>query len=98
MKVCNWCLSEFKPNVSYQIYCCSECRENATKEKVSEKYKLKRRHKLSKKIRYCSNDCGTLLSIYNDSVVCGKCSINQKEVNRMLRELKGLIEYEKFSE
>ena len=96
MKACDWCSEEFSPNVSYQIYCSSDCREKATKEKVSEKYKIKRRSKLSKKRRVCSNGCGTVLSMYNDSEICGKCSVNQKEVSRMLRELKGLIEYERF--
>lgn len=96
MKICDWCSGEFEPNVSYQIYCSPACREAATKEKVNDKYKQKRRQKLSQKTRYCSNGCGTLLSMYNDSSFCGKCLVDQKQVNRMLRELKGLIEYERF--
>lgn len=98
MKNCDWCSGEFQPNVSYQIYCSPECRELATKDKVSEKYKAKKRQKLSQKERRCSNGCGTLLSIYNESSYCSKCLIDQKQVNRMLKELKGLIEYEKFEE
>lgn len=96
MKTCDWCSEEFRPNVSYQIYCSIECRELATKEKVNEKYRIKRRQKLSQKERRCSNGCGTLLSIYNESSFCSKCQIDEKTVNRMLRELKGLIEYERF--
>jgi len=96
MKICDWCSGEFKPNVSYQIYCSSECRQLSTKEKIGNKYKKKRREKLSRKTRYCSNDCGTVLSIYNDESYCGKCVVDEKQVNRMLRELKGLIEYERF--
>lgn len=96
MKVCNWCLEEFNPNVSYQIYCSPECRELATKEKVSEKYRIKRRKKLSQKNRRCANNCGTLLSVYNETGMCSSCEVDPKKVNRTLRELKGLIEYEKF--
>jgi hypothetical protein len=98
MKICDWCSGEFQPNVSYQIYCSVECRELATKNKVNEKYRIKRRQKLSQKQRKCANNCGTVLSIYNESSYCSKCMIDQKQVNRMLRELKGLIEYEKFEE
>jgi hypothetical protein len=98
MKNCDWCSSDFKPNVSYQIYCSSECRVLATKNKVNEKYRIKKRQKLSQKERRCSNGCGTLLSIYNESSCCSKCAVDQKQVNRMLKELKGLIEYEKFEE
>lgn len=98
MKVCDWCSEEFQPNVSYQIYCCAVCREAATKEKVSERYQIKRRQKLSKKQRRCSNGCGTILSIYNDSGYCNPCAVNGKQVDRALKELKGLIEYERLED
>jgi hypothetical protein len=96
MKICDWCSNEFQPNVSYQIYCSKECRELATKEKVNERYQIKRRQKLSKKERRCSGGCGTLISIYNPSGYCWVCKIDTKQVDKALKELKGIIEYERF--
>lgn len=98
MKICDWCSEEFQPRVTYQIYCSAECRELSTKEKVNEKYKIKRRQKLSQKNRKCSNGCGTMLSVYNETGICSACEVDQKKVNRTLKELKGLIEYEKLDE
>ena len=96
MKTCDWCGNEFQPNVSYQIYCCVECRELATKEKVNERYQQKRRQKLAAKQRRCAGGCGTILSYYNDSPFCGRCLVDDKLVSKALKELKGLIDYEKF--
>ena len=96
MKICEWCSNEFEPNVSYQIYCSSECRDLATKEKVNQRYQFKKRQKLSQKERRCANGCGTFLSIYNSNGFCSSCSINMKQVDKALKELKGIIEYEKF--
>lgn len=96
MKICDWCSNEFQPNVSYQIYCSSECRELATKEKVSERYQKKRRQKLASKERRCAGGCGTFLSMYNDAGFCNSCMVNKKQVDKALKELKGLIDYEKF--
>lgn len=98
MKICAWCSNEFQPNVSYQIYCSPECRELATKEKVSERYQIKRRQKMAKKERRCAGGCGTIISIYNPIGFCNLCMINTKQVDKALRELKGLIEYERFEE
>lgn len=96
MKICDWCSNEFQPNVSYQIYCSVECRQLATKEKVNERYRMKRTKRLMTKERRCSNGCGTLLSGYNDSNFCSACNVNKKQVDKTLRELKGLIEYERL--
>jgi hypothetical protein len=96
MKICDWCSEEFQPRVSYQIYCSAECRESATKEKVGEKYRIKKRKKLSQKERKCSNGCGTILSVYNDTGFCSYCAVDKKQVSRTLKELKGLIDYERF--
>ena len=96
MKVCDWCSNEFTPNVSYQIYCSVECRELSTKEKVNERYQQRRRKKLAHKKRRCVNGCGTLLSVYNDNGYCNSCAINGKQVDKVLKELKGLIEYERY--
>ena len=98
MKICDWCSEEFQPNVKYQIYCSSECRELATKEKVAERYNRERRKKLAAKERRCAGGCGTVLSMYNDSGFCSTCMVNEKKVNRALRELRGLIEYQRLDE
>lgn len=98
MKVCDWCSEEFQPNVSYQIYCSAECREQATKEKVNQRYQMKRRLKLAKKKRRCSGGCETIISIYNESGFCSNCVINASQVTKALKELKGLIDYERLEE
>jgi hypothetical protein len=96
MKICDWCSNEFQPNVVYQIYCSVECRELATKEKVQERYRFKRRQKLSKKERKCAGGCGIKLSVYNNAGFCQNCMTNTRKVDQALKELKGIIEYERF--
>lgn len=96
MKICDWCSSEFQPNVSYQIYCSAECRQIATKEKIGERYQSRRRRKLSKKPRLCSGGCGIFLSIYNTASFCQNCMTNSRKVDKALKELRGIIEYERF--
>ena len=98
MKICDWCSNEFQPNVSYQIYCSAKCRELATKEKVNEKYYIKRLQKLSKKQKRCAGGCGTYISIYNKTNYCSVCTIDTKQVDKALKELRGIIEYERFEE
>jgi len=91
MKHCQWCDNQFKPNVSYQIYCSAECREQATREKIAERYARNRLQKPSRKNRKCKN-CGSKLSIYNDEETCAGCNINPSEVNKILKELKGIAD------
>lgn len=91
MKQCDWCNSQFESKVSYQVYCSIECREAATKEKIAERQKFLRRQKRSGKTRKCAGGCGTSLSIYNDDTVCAKCSVNIKEVNLKLKQIKRII-------
>jgi hypothetical protein len=88
LKQCSWCSNYFAANVPYQIYCSSECREEATKEKIVERHKEVRRRKRSSKTRMCAAKCGTKLSIYNDHTLCNSCYVNQKEVNKKMREIK----------
>lgn len=95
MKQCSWCSKDFFPSVSYQIYCSTECRDLATKEKISERYYINRRRKRSKKERKCAGDCGTTLSIYNEKLFCDNCMVNNKKVDKTLKELKRFFEYEK---
>lgn len=94
MKVCAWCANEFDPSVSYQIYCSPSCRESATKEKINERYQINRVKKRSKKTRKCSGGCGTIISIYNENGFCAICMTNKRKVDKTLKELKGLFDYE----
>jgi hypothetical protein len=94
MKFCSWCSLEFEPKVKYQIYCSKECRDLSTKEKINERYNKNRREKLIKKKKKCSGGCGTFISIYNKDDFCHTCSVNKKQVDKMLKELKGLFGYE----
>ena len=94
MKLCSRCDNYFTPKVSYQIYCSELCREEATKEKIAERYQVTRRKKRIGKIRKCLGGCGVDLSIYNDSGFCSNCNVSKKTVDKMIKELKGLITYE----
>ena len=89
MKTCQWCDEPFEPNVKYQIYCSSSCREEATKEKIAERYAISRRNKMIGKDRKCKS-CGSKLSAYNDDVLCQSCLVNPSEVTKALRKIKGV--------
>ena len=88
MKQCSWCNTQFVANVSYQVYCSSNCREQATKEKIADRHKAIKRQKRNEKLRMCAGKCGTRLSAYNDHTLCNNCYINTKEVNRKIREIR----------
>jgi len=88
MKTCQWCDAPFKPNVGYQIYCSSECRDHATKEKIAQRYAISRRNKLMGKRRDC-NSCGSPLSAYNDGPICQSCVVDPREVSKALKEIRG---------
>lgn len=94
MKLCERCDSPFKPKVSYQIYCGSSCREEATKAKIAERYQITRRQNRIGKKRLCLGGCGEQLSIYNDFGFCPNCNVNKKEVDKILKQLKGFFDYE----
>ena len=94
MKLCNRCDTYFVPRVTYQIYCSDICREESTKEKIAERYQATRRQKRLGKVRKCLGGCDVSLSIYNDSGFCSNCNISKKAVDKMLKELKGFVEYE----
>ena len=94
MKTCAWCSNDFVANVTYQIYCCAECRNLATKEKIAERSSVNKLKNRSKKQRKCAGECGAFLSIYNDNGFCAICMTNKKKVEKMLKELKGLFDYE----
>jgi hypothetical protein len=94
LKLCNRCDNYFSPKVSYQIYCSETCREESTREKIAERYLISRRQKRIGKNRRCLGGCDTSLSIYNDSGFCANCNVSKRTVDKMLKELKGYIEYE----
>lgn len=89
MKNCQWCNLQFTTKISYQIYCSPECREEATKEKIAERYAVTRRSRRQGKVRLCKA-CQSHLSIYNDDILCEKCVINPQDVSRALRDIKGI--------
>lgn len=89
MKHCQWCDTNFSSKISYQIYCSSECRDAATKEKISQRYIQTRRIKRNGKNRKCKM-CDTKLSIYNDDQLCQYCEVIPKEVVKALKDIKGL--------
>lgn len=88
-KHCEWCDHTFQTKISYQIYCSSECREAATREKIAARYQITRIKKRAGKSRTCRS-CGNELSIYNDDSLCQACEVNPSEVSKILREIKGL--------
>ncbi len=94
MKLCNVCDAGFTPKVTYQIYCSKNCRDIATREKIVERYNYSKRQKRKGKKRLCLGGCNQELSIYNDSGFCSNCNVSEKAVNKMLKELKGFIDYE----
>jgi uncharacterized protein YmfQ (DUF2313 family) len=94
LKLCSRCDNAFNPKVSYQIYCSEACREEATKEKIAERYQVTRRQKRKGKKRLCLGGCNTSLSIYNDSGFCANCNVSKKAVDKMLKTVKGFFDYE----
>ena len=87
MKQCHWCNNAFESQVSYQIYCSPECREEATKEKIAARYVVSKRQKRKGKNRKFKS-CEEQLSIYNDESLCVKCNINPVDVSKALKEIK----------
>lgn len=89
VKHCQWCDSSFETKISYQIYCSPNCRAEATREKVAERYAISKRGKASHKNRKCKS-CGGALSVYNDESICQHCLIDPKEFKSVLRQIKGI--------
>jgi hypothetical protein len=90
-KYCEWCDSQFNATVNYQIYCSPECREYATREKITQRYLVKKRNNKNRKSKRCRS-CGNILSVYNDESICNGCSINPAEVNKALKEIKEILD------
>ena len=89
MKHCQWCDNSFETKVSYQIYCSPECRDGATKQKITERYQLSRISRRAGKVRKCKK-CEQNLSIYNDEQICSKCLINPADISIALKDIKRL--------
>jgi hypothetical protein len=87
MKHCQWCDKQFKTDITYQIYCSPECRDQSTKEKIAARYMVSRRQKRIGKERICKS-CKEALSIYNDDSLCVKCNVNPSDVAKALKEIK----------
>jgi hypothetical protein len=89
IKHCQWCDNSFDTKISYQIYCSEGCRELATKEKITQRYLQTRRNKRHGKERKCKS-CDAVLSAYNDDVLCQSCIVVPKDVEKILKEIKGM--------
>lgn len=89
-KYCVWCDDEFTTKIGNQIYCSPECRDLATKEKIMARYKVNKVKNRKNKERRCSNGCGTVLSMYNDSGFCTQCMASSKKLDKTLKEIKNL--------
>jgi uncharacterized protein YmfQ (DUF2313 family) len=94
VRQCERCNIKFTPKVTYQIYCSKTCREEATKEKIIERYQITRSQKRIGKRRICLGGCGKQLSIYNDLGFCNECNVHEKTVEKMLKQIKGFFDYE----
>lgn len=91
---CIVCDSLFIPNSNKQIYCSAECRQEASREKILERYNVEKRKKRKGKDRRCAGGCNTILSIYNDAGMCDYCLTNNKKMQNFLKEVKGYFDYE----
>lgn len=94
MMYCVWCDKDFEPASPKQIYCSAECRQEASKEKIIERYHIEKRKKRLAKKRICAGGCGTCLSIYNDSGMCDNCLTNKRKMKNFIREIKDYFDYE----
>lgn len=95
IKHCDWCDNNFETNSKNQIYCSVECRTVATKQKVIQRYKITKAKERVGKDRLCAGGCGTYLSVYNDNNFCDTCLINNKKLERFLKDIKDYFDYDK---
>lgn len=94
MLYCTWCEKDFIPASPKQIYCSAECRQEASREKIIERYHAEKRKKRLGKKRLCAGECGTPLSIYNDAGICDNCLTNKRKMKSFIREIKDYFDYE----
>ena len=88
-RICEYddCNEEYEPKTHNQKYCSDEHTRLATNKRIMEKYYEKKAIRSGIR-RECSNGCGTVLSRYNDSDVCGLCDAKRRErLKSLLKEL-----------
>jgi hypothetical protein len=93
IKHCEWCDEKFTAKVKYQIYCSPDCRQEATKEKIAQRYIQERTKRRALISRFCKS-CGNLLSMYNEHQLCEQCNVNPSDVSKALKDIKKLINNE----
>jgi hypothetical protein len=42
----------------------------------------------------CAGGCGILISIYNDAGFCNSCLVNNKKVDKFVKDLRDYFDYE----
>jgi hypothetical protein len=95
IKTCQWCEDEFTTLSKNQIYCSVECRTESTKQKITQRYQMSKFKSRIGKERRCAGGCETLLSAYNDATFCNSCLVNNKKVNKFIKDIKDYFDYEK---
>jgi hypothetical protein len=95
IKTCQWCEKQFTAMSRNQIYCSADCRINSTKHKISQRYQTTKFKNRIGKERRCAGGCGILLSIYNDDTFCNNCLVNNKKVDKFIKDIKDYFDYEK---
>lgn len=93
-KVCQWCNESFLSKSKNRIYCSDPCRIASTKKKIVERYHISKVRARVGKERKCSGDCGTIISLYNDEGFCNSCLMNNKKVEKFIKDLRGYFDYE----
>jgi hypothetical protein len=93
-KFCKQCDEQFDSNNKNQIYCSSDCRSLATKEKIMQRYKVSKAQSRVGKDRKCAGGCGTIISIYNNIGFCNSCMLSKRKLDQALKDIKGLFDYE----
>ena len=76
------CGVEFQPRKHNQKYCSTECCRIETNKRIMRNYHDKRAQRQGA-TRVCEECETTKLSRYNDSTVCGPCSLRKSEESRM---------------
>lgn len=66
------CVTIFIPKTYNGVYCSPECRRVVTNKRLLENYYIGKENKKKKRICF-TNDCDTVLSIYNKEKICEKC-------------------------
>jgi hypothetical protein len=94
-KICQWCENEFFTKSKNQIYCTATCRNESTKQKIVQRYQASKYKSRIGKERRCTGGCNTLLSVYNDAGFCDACLVNNKKVDKFIKDIKDYFDYEK---